>query len=35
MSQSRPTKHEVDVYAGHYVLYGEQSNARRVKDGCA
>lgn len=29
MSQSRPTKHEVDVYSGHYVLYGEQSNAWR------
>ncbi len=30
MSQSRPTKSEVDTYAGHYVLYGEQSNAFRV-----
>ena len=30
MSQSRPTKHEIDTYAGHYVLYGEQSNAWRV-----
>ena len=29
MSQSRPTKSEVDTYAGHYVLYGEQSNAWR------
>jgi len=29
MSQSRPTKSEVDAYAGHYVLYGEQSNAFR------
>lgn len=30
MSQARPTKSEVDTYAGHYVLYGEQSNAWRV-----
>lgn len=30
MSQTRPTKSEVDTYAGHYVLYGEQSNAFRV-----
>jgi len=30
MSQSRPTKAEVDTYAGHYVLYGEQSNAWRA-----
>lgn len=29
MSQSRPTKHETDVYSGHYVLHGEQSNAFR------
>lgn len=30
MSQTRPTKSEVDTYAGHYVLYGEQSNAWRA-----
>jgi len=30
MSQSRPTKAEIDTYAGHYVLYGEQSNAWRA-----
>jgi phage terminase small subunit len=29
MSQSRPTKAEIDKYAGHYVLHGEQSNAWR------
>lgn len=29
MSQSRPTKSEVDTYAGHYVLHGEQSNSFR------
>jgi len=30
MSQTRPTKAEIDTYAGHYVLYGEQSNAWRA-----
>jgi len=30
MSQSRPTKAEVDTYAGHFVLYGERSNAWRT-----
>lgn len=30
MSQSKPTESEIDVYAGHYVLHGDQSAAFRV-----
>lgn len=30
MSQTRPTKSEIDTYAGHYVLYGNQSDAFRA-----
>ncbi len=29
MSQSTPTQHEIDVYAGEYVLNGDQSKAWR------
>jgi len=29
MSQANPTESEIDKYSGHFVLYGEQSNAWR------